>query len=338
MNVAREQGIHDRTLRHKWDQFVAERKKDIDEATVLIWCDMEHRGGHNSGLSLNNQLVLRGELAAAAVAGVPVHDADLSRRALTLHRNEQGPLLRTGPQFLASRAFAWRYKKKWRLDSRRPRAHPKPTVVDPLADAAYLEEVKKWQARVPPELFLNLDETAFRLANTTLTSIAPHGTRCRVIGGADQRHGFTMVLVVTANGIKLKPTFIKRGKTERAIKVLKAKYGTRSFWLTAERGWSNEDKMCSIIKHIIFPHTQGRQAVLLMDVYGGHQTPAVLACCRKHNLVPLWVPAGATATTTTPGCNGNGSAEDASARTVACTASGSRRICSSSDHNGQCGW
>jgi hypothetical protein len=56
MNVAREQGIHDRTLRHKWDQFVAERKKDIDEATVLIWCDMEHRGGHNSGLSLNNQL------------------------------------------------------------------------------------------------------------------------------------------------------------------------------------------------------------------------------------------------------------------------------------------
>ena len=215
--IARDKGVRQSTLRTRWSQFVAQRTKGVDEAAALIWCDQEHRGGHNSALTLENQRALRSEMVAAAEAGVPVHDADLIRRAQTIRRKQQGALLRNSSDFLGSRAFAWRFKKKWLLDSRRPRAHPKPPVVDPVADAAYLDEVKRWQDRVHADLFINLDETAFRLANTTLISIAPRGMRCHVVGGADHRHGFTMVLAVTAKGTKLRPTFIKRAKTDGAL-------------------------------------------------------------------------------------------------------------------------
>lgn len=287
--------ISDSTLRSKWKRFVERLVAGNTLDNALRWIDEERRGGHNSGLTVEQERRLAAHIAAARAQGVAVHDDDIQRVARSFLTDRVWLRNRKRQRFVASRAFVWRWKKKYRFSIHRSHPYAKPTIVDPEVDAAFLRDSCRRAHQVHPSLFLNLDETFFKLANTSPTTVSAIGERARVMAGADVRHGFTMVCIVTASGKKLKPVFVKRGTTEVSVRHLNRMFGDRCVWMFAPRGFTKEQTIINIIKNVIFPYTRGQQAVLMMDVYSGHYTPRVLKALQTHNLIPLWVPAGATA-------------------------------------------
>jgi hypothetical protein len=282
------------TLRSKWALFKSRLTDGNLLAATLIWIDGEHRGGHNAGLNDENQRRLDAAIDMVAKEGGVILDRDIQQRALELRTLQHNNTRSRSNRFIGSRGFVWNFKRKFHLDNRRPRIFSKPIVIDPVVDRIFLDTSQRWARRVPPRLFIQLDETSWKLVNPPLSTVVPHGVRARVDGGADIRSCFTMVLIVAASGKKLKPVFVKRGKTEVSVRSLKQLYGDKAYFQFAEKGFSKEQTIIDIIKNVIYPYTRGQQAVLMMDVYNAHTTPRVLTALRLHNIVPIWVPAGAT--------------------------------------------
>ena len=263
---------------------------------MLLQANQERRGGQNRKLSIENQRQMREVVVQRARAEIPVLDRDLLQLAQQQWDQQQPRDTRHHPGWTPARAFAWSFKRRWSLSSRRPRAiAPSPTF-DAAADAAFKQQCLLWLQRVGPHNFLNLDETAWRFANPSLLAIMPRGERCRVYGGADFRRTFTLTLIVSAAGGKLLPSVIKRCKTQRGLRAIREQYGKRVHLVAAKKGWSNQRVLCEIITSVITPYTKGEQCALVLDVFSGHTTPEVCAALQRANIIPLWVPAGSTAT------------------------------------------
>jgi hypothetical protein len=294
-SLAASEGIKAQTLAHKWDKFVAQREEGMGEEVALAAADCEHRGGHNRALTTEQQMILREDIVARVHNREPVTDGDVRILGQQYWQQLHGRRTRAW-QFDASKGWVWAFKTRWGLDSRRPRTFAPTLPPDPALDAKFIADCKTWLDRVGPALFINLDETSWKLSNPLLSVLAPHGERARVNGGADRRACFTAVFAACANGHKLQPAIIKECKTERGLRPLVAEYGKRARFMKQASGWSSAKGMVEIIEHIIAPYTAGRQAAIILDMFSGHTEARVRAALARHNIIPLWVPANSTAT------------------------------------------
>ena len=263
---------------------------------ALLQLDTEQRGGHNRKLSLEKQRALREEVVRRFRAEEPVVDRDIQLLAQQLGQLEHPRDTRAHSDWQPLRAWAWAFKQRWQLSARRPRTLAPGAEFDAAADGTFTDQCQLWLRRVGPHNFLNLDETSWKLANPSLLTIAPIGERCRVFLGANHRTCFTLSLIVSATGHKLQPTVVKRCKTAAGLRPIIKTFGNKVHAVGSQKGWSNAKILINIINNIIVPYTQREQAALILDVFAGHTTPAVCKALQDANIVPLWVPAGSTAT------------------------------------------
>jgi hypothetical protein len=107
---------------------------------VLLHANEERRGGQNRKISIKNQRLLREEVVRRARAEIPVLDRDILQLAQQQWDQQQPRDTRQHPSWTPSRAFAWSFKQRWSLSSRRPRAIAPGPTFDAAADASFKQQ------------------------------------------------------------------------------------------------------------------------------------------------------------------------------------------------------
>ena len=115
--------------------------------------------------------------------------------------------------------FIVAFKRAWGFDTKRPRVEhiaKNPNVNEQLI--FYREECMKWMKHVGPALFLNYDETYWRLLLNVLQSWGRRGQQLRLKTTANNKAGMTIGMCVAARGEKLPLQLISRGKAGLCLK------------------------------------------------------------------------------------------------------------------------
>jgi hypothetical protein len=300
-HVAAQFGIVRRTLAHHWSALKARRASDADrgeQGDCSADLDAETRGGHNRALTGDEEQAVYDRLwHKVCVNHRPLVDADIARFAAETMANRPLSSRPLGPPWQPSKGWIFDYKRRHEITNKRPREWRVPTAGTAavrVATTNFLLECLYWLALVGPSLFLNMDETSWRLINAQLLCLGFRGEQCRIDTGGDRRSAFTTVLAVAGDGTKLRPSVLKRGTTDACLKTIRAAYGERGYWHYNANGWATGESTIAFIHRCILPHTRRRQCALVLDSYKAHMTDEVKRVCAHENIHLIFVPPGLT--------------------------------------------
>lgn len=108
----------------------------------------------------------------------------------------------------------------------------------------------------------------------------------------DDKLGFTLILIISADGYFLKPILIAKGKTNRSLKKFQLDdniIGTHS-----NNGWINNGIM-KIALQQIYKVTNGQKSILLLDQFTVHTSEFIINIAKEYNIELIYVPKGMTA-------------------------------------------
>ena len=116
----------------------------------------------------------------------------------------------------------------------------------------------------------NLDETFWRLCDINSKLIGHTNSDSRKLDVTiDPKSGFTTVLIVSANGIFLKPIIILKGKTKRTLNKIISINDNDVIKKYSYSGWINVSIMIDILNNI-HKITKGKPSALILDKYAVH--------------------------------------------------------------------
>ena len=135
---------------------------------------------------------------------------------------------------------------------------------------------------IPPSLIINIDQTPSKYVSSSRTIMAKKNSKQVAI---------TATFAVRLDGKFLPMQLIYGGKTKQSLPRFKF---PDSFSLSVNpTHYSNEEESINFIKNIIVPYVEeqrsllelpNQNALVLLDVFTGQTTPAVLKTCpRKHD-------------------------------------------------------
>jgi hypothetical protein len=232
-----------------------------------------------------------------------------SQRAAAGAAHAHVPVLRAHPRpFCASDSFVTRFKRTYRLSTRRTkkvheRKHAERDPRDNDDEAAhYLAQVNMAIDDCGAAFVLNMDETPAALVETPRTAIRPTGQKeaAKITTHANERMLITTFPTITASGHKLPMCVILKGTTERCLAKVRSEANAtvrkvKLFY--SETGWINQGIMLRWLKEVVHPYTNGRHAAIILDDYAAHWTPPVQVAAARLNIDLISVPnfKGATA-------------------------------------------
>ena len=172
--------------------------------------------------------------------------------------------------------------------------------------AKHLEKVNKVveEHRVQDSLIIR-DQTGCQLVPGGDWTMEQQGTQQITISGLDDKRQITLLLAVSKSGTLLPPQLIYAWKTDRCLPKGVAFPDSWDITYT-ETHWSNEESMIRYVDKVIIPYveeirdelplvnTTTQKAIALFDVYKAHQSENLLSHLKKHDIVPLFVPAACT--------------------------------------------
>jgi len=114
-----------------------------------------------------------------------------------------------------------------------------------------LEDCKNVNDEIDKKFIYNLDETFWRLCDVNSKLIGYTNSDSRKLDiNIDPKSGFTAVLIVSANGIFLKPIIILKGKTKRTLNKITNINDNDVIKKYSYSGWINVLIMIDILKNI----------------------------------------------------------------------------------------
>ena len=206
------------------------------------------------------------------------------------------PNFRAGRKWL--RSFLRRYGLSFRVAHPRRRTAPNDQVV-----ANFLQELEVALVQLPPSLILNMDETAWRLYNGQLTTLARRGAdEVMTCSRLDEKSNITVICTVTLDGKKLPPWAIIKGKTEKCEERyrkdprMRSVLGSKKLFLThSESGWATKHVMKLYIKWLA-DQVGHCWCYLIWDLHSSHRHPSVKEKAARENVNLSYIPAGQTGT------------------------------------------
>ena len=215
-----------------------------------------------------------------------------------------------------SSGYITAFKKRWGFVTKVPRIEHVAKNPDLEKQQLWFKnECKKWLDYVGPHLFLNYDETFWRLLQNVLQAWGRRGQQLRVKyvlllllsllllfifefrSNVSSKAGMTVGLTVAADGTKLPIQVIGKGSSSRCLSKFELeKYKGKVLGTYSPRGWTTVKTMIWYIDNIIVPHTKGELAVMTWDCYACHLDPEVISHSHKKNLHIIPVPPGGTST------------------------------------------
>ena len=217
------------------------------------------------------------------------HNLQVSRRMIRMKAND----LSTDVGFKASSGWLTRFMKSKGLSLRR-----KTTVCQsPPADAipklvSYILHLRKLQVAHKYQVadVIAMDETACWFDMPSDTTVDVTGARSVPLKttGHEKDH-YTVVLSARADGTKLKPYVVFKGKGTRLIKTLQCISGIVVRF--SQNGWMNDALTIDYLNSIIGKFSFTKR-LMIWDAYRCHTSQAVRAECSKLRLQTAIVPGG----------------------------------------------
>ena len=157
--------------------------------------------------------------------------------------------------------------------------------------------------QVPAELVINGDETAVQLVSRANRTRNSRGAkRVRLLGMGEDKAQITTTIFVTESGDVLPFQMIFEGKTDRCHP--KHAKPVDCVWTHTNSHWQSVATYLAVIEEIIVPYkdatiqrlglNKSQVTILKHDLHFTHKDTTVLDLMKKHNIVPLFVPAGCT--------------------------------------------
>jgi hypothetical protein len=198
---------------------------------------------------------------------------------------------------IKSKSFITKWKKRYRISSIKPSCSKK-AAYNPYADwydRDFLRKMKSASSNYSHHRIYNADETSVRTFAAGInkvygfTNTGREGRQLKL--DMDPKQCITCMTVVTMSGEVLDDYYIKKGKTNRCIKMITDKNIKAT---TSDNGWMNEDVAIQWIKDVILPHSKGERSVLVWDSYPAHRTPNVRQFMKNNKIEVVYIPVGLT--------------------------------------------
>lgn len=298
-HVAKHNPIAASTLARHWKKWRNQIRDQGFTKELVVEIDKERRGGHNKAMKPDEELLLDTQLSSLN------HDGhiDFTNRIIKIMAqrivNERSREVRSlGRPFRASNWWVTNYKKRYLMVSgvRPPKnRHGTP---DPAEVATYIDNCQRWVKRSGTDYFFNIDESKWKLVNPQRIVVQRRWEHPVIAAPAKISKGFTCIFGGNASGDKLRPSIIIKGEDDDVMAPFIAKYGNTIGIYRTQKGWSNSDIICAIIRADIIPRLAGRKrsdrATLVLDKYGGHNTADVQRICDDNHIKLIMVPTSAT--------------------------------------------
>lgn len=183
--------------------------------------------------------------------------------------------------FLAGRSWVQGFLKRYNLSFRKPHLRRRSRPNDPIV-AEFLQFIEVARMEIPDACICNMDETAWRLTNGRLETLAKRGTDEVTSNMAiDERTCVTVICTITADGRKLPPWVVLKGKTDKTGKKyaqdprLRRYIENKRLYLTySENGWAST----KVIKEYLAwfsEQMEGQWSVLVWDLYSSHRNAEI---------------------------------------------------------------
>ena len=156
---------------------------------------------------------------------------------------------------------------------------------------------------IPGELVINIDETPLRIVPVDKWTLEEEGAAQVPLTGQEDKREVTGLLGCTLSGTLLPPQVLYEGKTERCHPRHQFPDGW-DIW-HSETHWSNEATVQRYVGKILSPWIEKcklelnlpakQRALVILDVYKAHSTPAVHRVMEEHDIEAIFVPNNWTA-------------------------------------------
>ena len=204
------------------------------------------------------------------------------------------------PNFKAGRSWVKGFLRRYGLSLRV--AHPRRrTAPNDGVLAAFLQELELATRELPSNLIFNMDETAWRLFNGQLTTIARRGSdEVAPVARLDERSCFTVICTVSLRGDKLTPWVILKGTTKRCEASyrndprLRRLLAARKLVIThSDNGWATRRVMRRYLEWLA-DKARHHWSYLVWDLYASHRHQEVKDTATENSINLAYVPAGQT--------------------------------------------
>lgn len=198
-------------------------------------------------------------------------------------------------KFKASNGWIYEFKIRWGLSSFIARKTKKANDCDNELVNIFQNKCLDAYIIYGPSLLFNLDEVFYRLLNGPIFSIGITGSDHRnVITGCDDKQGFTVIFLISADGSFHNIFIIIKGKTKKCLVKTKMINNTEILLKYSKSGWIT----CDILKEIltyISKLSNGKKCALILDSFSVHEDEIIKQYAKEHNIDLIYVPSGRTA-------------------------------------------
>ena len=156
--------------------------------------------------------------------------------------------------------------------------------------------------KIPDALILNLDQTPSKYVTVAQTTLAKKNSKSVAIAGGSDKRSITATFAVSFDGTFLPMQLIYGGKKTQSLP--KFRFPSTFSLSVNPTHYSNENEACKMIEEIIAPYVKNarkrdklpvdQKALLIMNVFSGQMTQAVLDTLQKEDILLSRVPVGMT--------------------------------------------
>jgi len=233
-------------------------------------------------------------------AGLPLIYDDIKFLAKQLYNEKYSSNLRSSPRppFSASNHWVQDFLSQHGFSVRTPgKSHispPRETLAAEIAE--YKRQAQAALEKFSPRNVLNMDETQLNAIIPVRQTIADRGTESvSILKQGNEKLGVTAVLTVSADGDKLTPLIVKKGKTRRTLVSLElGKCASKVIGDRSIKGWMNSRIMRDYLFEVVIPHLDGQPGALIMDCYRAHFHESVQEIADAFDIQLIQVPPGTT--------------------------------------------
>jgi hypothetical protein len=143
-----------------------------------------------------------------------------------------------------------------------------------------------------PERVWNCDETSFNMEHSPVRVYAEKGDRSVVSKVSSKSSNITVMACVNANGRRMPPMLITKGKTTRSIMGFRTEDAPEgSVWTFQNKGWISDEIGEHWFNHVFLKHCGSeRPQLLLLDGHGSHETLAIIERAIEENITLMVFP------------------------------------------------
>ena len=151
---------------------------------------------------------------------------------------------------------------------------------------------------IPDSLIINIDQTLTKYVPVSRSTLAKKNSKAVAIKGSSDKRSITAIFFITFSGNFLPMLPIYGGKTTKSL--LRFKFPNDFSLSVSKTHYSMKKEACKLIEEILVPYIQqenlpvSQKALVIMDVFSGQITSAVLDCFKDNKIEVVCIPLNTT--------------------------------------------